>query len=102
MFGIAAVGYDDFAIEYHVIRVPVSVVWLLLRMQISFQHSSSQRKEPGGISRPEFMSIRNRLPAAKMGTQFKRMTDSFEAERDSYPKLQSTPGLNFGYPRRIR
>ena len=24
------------------------VVWLLLRMQISFQHSSSQRKEPGG------------------------------------------------------
>ena len=39
MFGVAAVGYDDLAIEYHVIGVPVSVVWLLLRMQISFQRS---------------------------------------------------------------
>src|SRR6476620_11569736 len=50
MFGVAAVGYDDLAIEYHVIGIPVSVVWLLLRMQISFQHSSSQRKEPVSLS----------------------------------------------------
>ena len=27
MFGVAAVGYDELAIEYHVIGVPVSVVW---------------------------------------------------------------------------
>jgi hypothetical protein len=39
MLGVAAVGYDDLAMEYYVIDVPVSVVWLLLRMQISFQHS---------------------------------------------------------------
>jgi hypothetical protein len=26
-----------------------------------------------------------------MGTQFKRMTDSFEAQRDSYAELQSPP-----------
>ena len=48
MFGIAAVAYNDIAIEYHVMGIPMSVVWLLLRMQISFQHSSSQRKEPVG------------------------------------------------------
>src|SRR4029077_9712670 len=56
MFGVAAVGYDDLAIEYHVIGVPVSVVWLLLRMQISFQHSSSQEKSQEVVSRPESRS----------------------------------------------
>ena len=34
-----------------------------------------------------------------MGTQFNRMTDGFQAQWDSYPKLQSPPALNFGYPR---
>src|SRR4029077_10458117 len=56
MFGVASVGYDDLAIEYHVIGVPVSVVWLLLRMQISFQHSSSQEKSQEVVSRPESRS----------------------------------------------
>ena len=34
-----------------------------------------------------------------MGTQFKRMTDSFEAQWDSYAELQSLPAFKFAYPR---
>src|SRR4029077_14333578 len=54
MLGVAAVGYDDLAIEYHVMGAPVSVVWLLLRMQISFSafilpNKRARRWSPGPI-----------------------------------------------------
>jgi hypothetical protein len=76
------------------------VVWLLLRMQISFQHSSSQRKEPGGglpAYRNRRLDLWNSRPL--MGTQFNRITDGFQAQWDSYAQLQSPPAPQIDAPR---
>jgi hypothetical protein len=42
------------------------------------------------------------MPAREMGTQFKRMTDSFEAQRDSYAELQSSPTFILATPGGLR
>ena len=49
------------------------------------QRKKARRRSPGPNScRFEIVVQICGIPVAKMGTQFKRMTDSFEAERDSY------------------
>ena len=49
MFGVAAVGYDDLAIEYHVIGIPVLVVWLFFGCKYASSIHPPKEKSQYGV-----------------------------------------------------